>query len=141
MLNRIDKWLTVASKVSEQDAWNYAVQSVEMQRNIRKWVIEQLDEGINADEQVIGYYSPNNRNLKGRETYDLDDTGLFRSTIGALPNSQYIAIVANGQKEKENIIDKYTVRIIELTEENLNKLRAFMLNEYIIYLNNVLYNN
>jgi hypothetical protein len=141
MLNRIDKWLSIASKVSEREAWNYAVQSVGMQRDIRKWIISQLDEGINADEQIIGYYSPNNKQLKGRDTYDLDDTGLFRSTISAYGTPEAIIVVANGQKEDENIIDKFTVRIIELTDENLNKLRAFLLNEYLIYLNNVLYNN
>lgn len=138
MLENIIRRLELASNVSELDAWRYATDSAVMSQKVRKWILEQLDEGINADDEIIGYYSYNNKQLKGRDTYNLDDTGLFRSTISSYGTSDAIIIVANGQKEDENIIDKYSVRVIELTQEHKLLFIEFILKEYSIFLRNVL---
>ena len=138
MLNRIISKLDRISKLTEQELWDYAIQSTEMKNKIRLWVIAQLDEGINADDKVIGIYSQSTQKItKGRkkagQRYNLEDTGDFRESIGVLPNNLYIAIVANGQKEDENILDKYSYRVIELNKKHLSLLSEFIRNEYLIY--------
>lgn len=138
MLNRLFSKLDRISKLTEQELWNYAVQSTEMKNKIRQWVISQLDEGLNADDKIIGIYKKSTEKItKGRkiagERYNLKDTGDFRESIGVLPNELYIGIVANGQKEDENILDKYTYRVIELNKAHLSLLSDFIRNEYLIY--------
>jgi hypothetical protein len=145
MLGLIKK-LDRISKLTEQEVWNYAVQSEQIKRNIIKWVNDQLDAGLNADDKIIGIYTLATQKIsKGRKKagtpYNLEDTGMFRESIGVIPNEQYIAIVANGQKLDENILDKYSIRVIELNEKHLNLLRAFILNEYQIYVRHLLQDN
>ena len=143
MLEFIVNRLRIATELSEVNAWRYATSSKVVQTKIREWILKQLDEGIDADEKIIGIYTYATEQLsagrkKAGDPYDLDDTGLFRSTIGSYATDEMIIVVANGQKLGENIIDKYTVRIIELTKENTALLKDFILNEYLIYIRNVL---
>ena len=152
MLENVLNKLNLASNVSELDAWNYAVtRNYKLMDYVRKLINEQLDEGIDADGDIIGEYSfapeiiSQGKKLEG-DPFTLKDTGMFRGSIVVVGNKNDITIFANGDKtstkkgrtEKVNLIDLYSVRIIELTDDNLLLLSDFIKTEYLIYLRNVL---
>lgn len=143
MLENVLNRLKLAVNLKEVDAWRYATNSRIVSEKIKQWILDQLDDGLNANDEIIGIYSYATEQMsEGRkragEPYNLDDTGYFRSTIGSYSTDEYIVIVANGQKVGENIIDKYSVRIIELTPEHTILFKDFVMNEYLIYVRNVL---
>jgi hypothetical protein len=147
MLNRLKDKLDRIERLQEQELWNYAVlKNYKLMDYIRKLINEQLDKGIDADGDIIGEYSfateiiSEGRKLEG-DPFTLKDKGIFRASFVVVGGKNNITIYANGDKtsnkkgrlEKINLIDLYSVRIIELTNDNLNKIREIIRNEYLIY--------
>jgi hypothetical protein len=145
MLDGIKSMLQRASTLNLNDAWQYAVlNNYHISNKIKEWIIEQLEDGVNEDGQIIGTYSfateiiTNGRKRAG-EPYDLNDTGFFRGSIIIVPSTVQINVYANGQKQNENILDKYSLKVIGLIEENKEKLKEIILTEFLKYAQNTLY--
>jgi hypothetical protein len=94
------------------------------------------DKGIDADGNVIGYYSYVTelitRGAKRQgDHYTLDDTGAFYRSMFVTVLKEAIEIDANADKGDENLFEKYSTKIIGLTDENLGKLIELVKKEYI----------
>jgi len=144
MLEGLTQMLGRAKTVNNNDAWDYAFKNnYSISNKIKEWILEQLDKGKDANNEIIGTYSfaterISNGRKKYNDPYNLKDTGKFRASIVVVPGKLKIDIFANGQKRGKNLIDEYGVEIIELMESNLEKLREIILKEYQNYAWNVL---
>ena len=80
--------------------------------------------GIDSNNTVIGFYKSTYRGRKlGQlkrqgEPYDFLDTGKFFESFKVIPGNKFFEIVADGQKDGENLFDKYGEDILGLTEES-----------------------
>lgn len=92
---------------------------------------DQLQEGIDGNGQIIGFYSPatekiTNGRKKAGEPYTLEDTGAFYDSFHIDPLSDGFEIDADAQKNfVDNLFDKYGEDIIGLTDESLQKVIEF----------------
>lgn len=85
------------------------------------------DKGVNEDDVVIGEYSYATQAItKGRKKagdhYTLEDTGAFFRSMTIRVTKDYIEINADGQKDEDNLFEKYGEGIIGLNEESLTKV-------------------
>jgi hypothetical protein len=99
-------------------------------------------EGIDGDGEEIGFYSfasqiANPEKQEGTH-FTFDDTGeFFRSMfLRVLANS--FEIVADGQKDDDNLFVKYGEEIIALTDENLEKVTNMVREAYVNYVKRIL---
>jgi hypothetical protein len=101
-------------------------------------------EGINSKGDVIGLYSfatqlaSNGRKQQG-DHYTFDDTGEFFRSMFLRVLSNSFTIVADGQKEDENILVKYGDEIIALTDENFERVKIMVRKAYIDYVRRILF--
>jgi hypothetical protein len=105
--------------------------------------IDQLQKrGVDATGDVIGYYSLVtsliNPKKKFNTHYTLEDSGYFYFSMYVKVLMEEIQINADGQKDEENIIEKYGSKILNLTDENLQKLIERTKKAYIRELKRVL---
>ena len=94
------------------------------------------DKGIDAEGRQIGEYSELTEIItRGRKQagdhYTLDDTGAFYRSMFVTVLKEAIEIDANADKGEENLFEKYTTKIIGLTDDNLGKLIELVKAEYI----------
>lgn len=73
-----------------------------------------FDEGLRADLKPIGNYKQGKR--QGRKV-NLVDTGALKSAIKVEPTKKGAKIVANGQGEKMNFIDKRYGKVFALSKD------------------------
>lgn len=100
-------------------------------------------EGIDGDGDEIGFYSFATELISGGtkqegDHYTLDDTGEFFRSMFIRVLSNRFEIVADGQKDDENILDKYGQQIIALTDENLEKVSIMVRKAYVDYVRRIL---
>ena len=131
--------------MNEGVVWLKSIDSATRTEILRMIKEDQLTaKGIDATGEVIGYYSLTTELIsKGRKKfnthYTLDDTGYFYRSMFVRVLANEIQINADGQKEEENIIDKYGSKILNLTNENLHKLIERVKKAYIAELRRVLF--
>jgi len=100
---------------------------------------EQLfKKGIGSTGLELPTYSQVSQDLFGKpdRAFTLNDTGDFYNTFEVIPTKKgYFLIIADGQKEDENILKKYSeFEVVGLTEDSQDKLATFMgqfVNDYI----------
>lgn len=145
--SRLHELLRKHRQFSEAVAW-LEVFDTATKRQILDWIQkDQLTaKGIDADGNVIGYYSyvteliSRGKKRQG-EHYTLDDTGAFYRSMYVTILREAIEIDANGDKGEENLFEKYGQKIVGLTEENLGKLRAVVKERYLIIAKKILFGN
>jgi len=101
-------------------------------------------EGIDGDGDVIGFYSFATEVISGGskqqgDHFTFDDTGEFFRSMFLRVLSNSFAIVADGQKEDDNLFDKYGNEIIALTDENLEKVTVMVRKAYVDYVRRILF--
>lgn len=104
---------------------------------------EQLfDEGVDGNNQVIGYYKPFTEQLNplkiAGEHYTLFDTGEFYKSMYIVVLQDSFIVEANGDKSGENLFLKYGDDIIGLTELSKEKLAEILTEKYIKYVSEIL---
>jgi hypothetical protein len=96
-----------------------------------------FEQGVNSLGRIIGTYSPATESIsRGRkragQPYTLLDTGEFYDSfeiVNVQPN--YFTIWADGNKEDENLFEKYGNEILGLTEQSIERLTQMILPEII----------
>jgi hypothetical protein len=96
----------------------------------------QLQKGVNEDNKIIGLYSQATEFLSGGlktagTPYNLNDTGCFYESMFVKSFFDYIEIIADGQKDNENILLKFSEKIIGLSENSKQAL-SLALKPYFI---------
>ena len=111
---------------------------VGLKNKILDWIrLDQLkSKGIDADGDVIGFYSSVTASIdpikKFNTPYTLDDTGSFYRSMFLLVLADRIVPSANSETyRKMQDKDWFTDRILNLTDENLQKLKAEIKIKYI----------
>jgi len=109
-----------------------------IKQQILNWIRkDQLtDRGVDADNDVIGYYSITtsfiNPIKKFNTHFTLDDTGSFYKSMFVQVLSDRILIEANSESYREmQDQDWFTDRILNLTDENIQLLKAELKTKYI----------
>lgn len=137
----IDEHLKKALLLDDSIAWIEA-HTKEVKKEILDLIRnEQLYEGVDEDDDIIGYYSywtellSNGRKKQG-EPYNLKDTGdFYRSMfVKVLQNS----IVIDADFEKMEDQDWWRIGILGLTEENLEVYAEMVKNNFILYARRIL---
>jgi hypothetical protein len=102
------------------------------------------DKGIDGNNNEIGFYSfatqlaSDGKKQQG-DHYTLDDTGAFFRSMFIRVLSDRFTINADGQKEDDNLFDKYGQEIIKLTDENIDKIKIIIRRAYITYVRKILF--
>jgi hypothetical protein len=96
------------------------------------------DEGINALGRIIGLYSYATQFLSGGrkragDPFTLNDTGAFWASFNVKVSQGFITIDADGNKGEDDILDKYGIDVLGLTDENLQILIEDAKQLYIEY--------
>lgn len=136
------KRLTQYSNIKEDIAW---ITTFLKDRDLRKDIIlliqedQLLKQGIDANEDVIGYYSQltesiSNGRKKFNTHYTLKDTGEFFASMYVQVLRDSFVINANGDKGEDNLFEKYGDDIIGLTDENLEIVIERIKEGFINYL-------
>lgn len=104
------------------------------------------DKGVDGDGDIIGFYSFATEIASGGKKqqgdhYNLNDTGAFYKSMFIRVMSDRFTVVADGQKDDENLFDKYGDEIIQFTDENLDKIKAIIRKSYIDYIRKILFSS
>lgn len=103
--------------------------------------LDQLfDKGIDSDGVVIGLYTPRTELLSGGKKkagthFTFFDTGKFFSTFKLIPLKTSFRIQADGQKDEDNLFDKYGKNIVGLTQENIDFLPEILTPKILQWVN------
>ena len=125
--------------LSDAAAWFDSMDYKQKEEILRMIQVEQLEKkGINEDGEVIGYYSQLTEILSGgrkkfNEHYTLDDTGAFFRSMYIVVLLDTIVIEADGEKDGENLFDKYGEGIIGLAAESIEKVQDDLREKYLTY--------
>lgn len=136
------KRLKAYSRIEQDVAWMW---SFLKDRDLKRDIIfliqndQLLKRGVDANEEVIGYYSQltesiSNGRKKFNTHYTLKDTGEFFASMFVTVLKDSFIIDADGQKGKDNLFEKYGDEIIGLTDENLQKVIERIKEGFINYL-------
>jgi hypothetical protein len=142
--SKLHKLLQNGKKLNSATTW-YNTFSVELKEQILKWIQDdQLKaKGVNKDGEVIGYYSLTTSFINPKKTfnshYTFYDTGEFFRSMFVRVFPDRITINADAQKGEDNLFEKYGTEIIGLTDENLEKLKAKILEHYQKELKRILF--
>ena len=102
---------------------------------------DQLYEGVDEDDDIIGYYSywtellSNGRKKQG-EPYNLKDTGQFYRSMFVKVLKDSIIIDADFEKMEDQ--DWWSIGILGLTEENLDIYADMVKKNFILYARRIL---
>lgn len=135
--SKLHEMLRKNRSMNEGVVWLKSIDSATRTEILRMIKEDQLTaKGIDATGEVIGYYSLTTELIsKGRKKfnthYTLDDTGYFYRSIFVRVLANEIQINADGDKDDENIIEKYGSKILNLTNENLELLIERVKKAYI----------
>lgn len=142
--SRLHKLLDNGKRLSDLQAW-YDTFSPDVQRHILDWIRDdQLrNQGVNADNEIIGVYSEFTEALNPEKVagtpYTLFDTGEFYRSMYIVVLKDAIVFEADPIKGDDNLFEKYGNNIIGLTQENKQKLKQLVKNNYIAYVKRVLF--
>jgi hypothetical protein len=112
-----------------------------VRRLILHWIQnDQLrEEGIDGDGNVIGYYSQFTESVSGglkkfNTHYTLEDTGEFFREMFVIVLRDSLVVDSDGADKSngDNLFNKYGNEIVDLTDENMEKLVALLRIKYII---------
>lgn len=121
---------------------NKDIQSVILSKNR----LDQLSQGLNADNEIIGVYSKYTDIMSEGSTfvfegqsfekiagqpYNFIDSGEFFNSFRVLVYDDGFTIYANDSKEDGNLTDKFGKNILGLTDESKNELVNAMLPVFI----------
>jgi hypothetical protein len=100
--------------------------------------------GIDGDGDSIGFYSFATEVASGGKKeqgdhFTLNDTGDFYRSMFIRVLSDRFTVNANGQKDDDNLFDKYGNEIIQFTDENLDKIKSIIRKSYINYVRRILF--
>ena len=100
-----------------------------------------MAEGVDEDNQIIGTYSYMTELISGGrkqegDPYNLNDTGEFFRSMYIKVLSDSIVIDANYQKMEDK--DWWSISILGLTQENLEKYAEMVKENYILYARKIL---
>ena len=100
--------------------------------------------GIDGDGDVIGFYSFATQIASGGKKqqgdhFTLNDTGDFYRSMFIRVLSESFTVNADGQKEDDNLFEKYGDGIIKFTDENLDKIKGIIRRSYINYVKRILF--
>jgi hypothetical protein len=141
--SKLHELLKRAKQLDEGKMWLKAMNQPTQEMILQMIKIDQLQKrGVDATGEVIGYYSLVtsliNPKKKFNTHYTLEDSGYFYFSMYVKVLMEEIQINADGQKDEENIIEKYGSKILNLTDENLQKLIERTKKAYIRELKRVL---
>lgn len=136
------KRLKAYSRIEQDVAWMW---SFLKDRDLKRDIIfliqndQLLKRGVDANEEVIGYYSQltesiSNGRKKFNTHYTLKDTGEFFASMFIKVLKDSFVMDADGKKGKDNLFEKYGDEIIGLTDENLQKVIERIKEGFINYL-------
>jgi hypothetical protein len=139
---KIDEQIKKALLLDDSVAW-FESHTNEIQKTILDYIRnDQLfDEGIDANEDIIGTYSyltevmTNGRKRMG-DPYTLKDTGEFYRSMFIKVLKDSILIDANFTKMEDQ--NWWSIDILGLTEENLEKYAEKIKENFILYARRVL---
>lgn len=142
--SKLHKMLRRARLISDAVAW-FEFFDQRTKDEIIQWVQQdQLQEkGVNAANEVIGYYSPFTEMItrgqkEAGEPYNLFDTGAFYRSMYVLVLQDAVIIKGDGDKGNDNLFEKFGTNIINLTDTNKARLRTKLKDYYIGYLRKIL---
>ena len=100
--------------------------------------------GVDGNDEVIGFYSFATEIASGGKKeqgdhFTLNDTGDFYRSMFIRVLSDRFTVNANGQKDDDNLFDKYGDEIIQFTDENLDKIKSIIRKSYINYVRRILF--
>lgn len=99
--------------------------------------------GIDGTGDIIGTYSLTtsfiNPDKAFNTPYTLFDTGKFYKSMFIRVMSDQFTVNADGQKDDDNLFDKYGDEIIQFTDENLDKIKAIIRKSYLDYIRRILF--
>jgi hypothetical protein len=130
-------------QLDEGKMWLKAMDRPTQEMILQMIKIDQLQKrGIDATGEVIGYYSLTtsfiNPKKKFNTHYTLEDSGYFYFSMYVKVLTDEILINADGDKGDEDIIKKYGSKILNLTNENLQRLIQRVEKAYITELRRIL---
>lgn len=115
-------------------------------KQLLDWIrYDQLrNKGVNADGEIIGYYSRATEIIsQGRkktgEPFTLEDTGQFYRSLFVVVLTD--ALIIDGDVEKFKDQNWYNDKIIGLTDENFTKLIEMVKTEFVDYARKILFRN
>lgn len=134
--------LKAIQRIEESTAWLWTFVT---DRNLKQDIISLVqnnqlrDKGVDENGEVIGFYSMLTEVVsKGKkqqgEHYTLDDTGEFFKSFYITVLKDSFVINADGQKDEDNLFDKYGNGIIGLTDESIEVVKARIKEGFINYL-------
>ncbi len=132
---------------SDAIVWFETFRSGSVQKTVLDWIRkDQLtEEGKDADGEFIGFYSfttaVNDARKGFNEPYDLNDTGAFYRSMFIITVADALIIRGDTAKMENNEWSEGIDfdRILDLNEENLEKLRRLYLENVIRYAKKVLF--
>lgn len=140
---RIGTVLENAKLLSESQAWIELWTPELKSKLIREWIQQdQLTRrGVDKFGRVIGFYSIATEEMtfgrkKAGDHYTLEDTSAFYRSMFIIVLANEILIEADSQKMEDK--DWWKDEILELTDENLEKLVAIARAKYTDYIRRVL---
>ena len=138
----IDTHLKKAVLLDDSIAWIDA-HSDEVKEEILNLIRNEqlMEEGIDANDDIIGYYSYLTEVLSGGrkrmgDPYNLNDTGAFFRSMFIKVLSDSILIDADSAKMEDQ--NWWSVDILGLTEENLDIYATMVKENFILYARRVL---
>lgn len=136
-----------ARLLSESVAWFEAFsQRGDLRQQIVTWIQDDqlTKQGVDEDGDIIGFYSAyteflTNGEKQAGDPYTLKDTGAFYESMFVRVLRDSILIEADGQKDDDNLFEKYGEGIIGLTEPNMQNLIDELRIKYIDYARRILF--
>ncbi len=132
------------SRLSSSAAW-FDFFTVENRKKILDLIryAQLKSKGINADGEIIGFYSYATELISGGEKqegdpYTLDDTGEFYESMFIQVFIDSFVINADANKGEDNLFSKYGNNIIGLTEQNLDLIIIEIRKSYLNYAKKIL---
>jgi len=144
MWGAIEDIIDRALLLDENRAWFQVIDREMQWEIIRLNTIDQLfDEGLKSDGSYLPDYSKASIEIYGKEDghIKLKDTGEFyRSFVVKVDpkGMEIIADTAKGTTAKDDLVNRYGINILGLTEENNNVIVDALINKYVEYLENEL---
>jgi|TARA_R100000084_G_scaffold38927_1_gene15681 hypothetical protein len=135
--------LNKALLLNDADAWIKSI-DINIKKNILvDWIQNDqlLSKGVNKFNAIIGYYSPLTEILSGGRKkagspYNLFDTGAFYRSMFVSVLTNELLITADDRKMLDQ--EWYSKAILNLTDENLQKLIFQVKIKYIKYVRKIL---
>lgn len=145
--SRLHKMLENGLTLSIEDAWLIAWDNAEF----REWVLDLIrinqlfDKGEDKDGNIIGVYSEyteilNPEKIAGTH-YTLKDTGYFFGSlfIDDWFSGEFVTIDGDGEKDDDDLFEKFGEGIIGINQENLSLVRQEIKKKFIKYVKETLF--